>query len=154
MVELKLEYAFSTKVMLAKRLFFGPTPLGEKRGFVGTTGGEVYGPRLQGSVVANSGGDYPHMAEDGGLSFDSRYLLQASDGTHILVHNRGFRHGPPKLLQALLDGKEVDSSKLYFRNNPSFEAPVGPHEWLTRHVFVGTCERMPDHSIFTYYIVN
>lgn len=153
MVEVKLEYAFTTKVLLGQRTFFGPTPLGERRGFVGTRGGEVYGPRLTGTVVPGSGGDWPHMMDDGCLSFEAMYLLQASDGTHILVRNRGFRHGPPELLQALLDGKEVDTSKLYFRNNPSFEAPVGPHDWLCRHIFVGTCDRMPDHSIFKYYVV-
>ncbi|MGH6989030.1 MAG: DUF3237 family protein, partial [Stellaceae bacterium] len=28
-------------------------------------------------------------------------------------------------------------SEYYFRCAPVFETPPGPHDWLTRHVFVG-----------------
>ncbi|HKJ75068.1 MAG TPA: DUF3237 family protein, partial [Alphaproteobacteria bacterium] len=42
---------------------------------------------------------------------------------------------------------------MYFRITPYFNAPPGPHEWLTRTVFVGTGERFqdPDYTLFTYY---
>jgi Protein of unknown function (DUF3237) len=37
------------------------------------------------------------------------------------------------------------------RATPSFEAPRGPHEWLTRHVFVGIGQRQADCNTIRYY---
>jgi len=36
-----------------------------------------------------------------------------------------------------------------------FDTPIGPHDWLTRTVIVGTGKRHanPDYTIFTYYAV-
>jgi hypothetical protein len=47
----------------------------------------------------------------------------------------------------------VDHREYYMRVAPTFEAPVGPHDWLTRTVFVGSADRYLDHSIFRYFAV-
>jgi hypothetical protein len=41
------------------------------------------------------------------------------------------------------------------RTPPVFDTPVGPHDWLTRTVILGTGKRHanPDNTIFTYYAV-
>jgi hypothetical protein len=153
MIKVGLEHVFTMKVKLGERIHTDKTPHGWKRGFVPVKGGTIEGPRLQGKVLADTGGDYPYINPDGSAVFEAQYVIQASDGTTIMLKNRGFRHGPPELLQALLDRKEIDPTKIYFRLAPTFDAPIGPHDWLTKTVFVGTGNRKADHSIFTYYAV-
>ncbi len=38
----------------------------------------------------------------------------------------------------VLSGLGGDPSKVYLRTNPVFEAPIGPHDWLNKAMFVGT----------------
>jgi hypothetical protein len=44
----------------------------------------------------------------------------------------------------------------YFVCIPAFDAPVGPHEWLTRNVIIGRGRRIPspDHTVFDYFIAD
>ena len=42
----------------------------------------------------------------------------------------------------------------YLRAQPTFETPVGKHDWLTRHVFVGVGERRPDGNPVSYYALT
>ena len=58
----KLEFVFSIKMLLGIRQKFGPLPQGSIRGFVSAAGGTVEGPRLNGRVVPNSGGDWHSTA--------------------------------------------------------------------------------------------
>ena len=39
---------------------------------------------------------------------------------------------------------------------PRFDAPTGPHDWLTRTVIVGTGQRFlnPDYTLFRYFAVE
>jgi uncharacterized protein DUF3237 len=112
--------------------------------------GVIEGPRLQGRVVPHSGADY---AGNGRLN--AHYMLQASDGTMIYINNQGYLYPT--------NGKAIDrsdpswggDSDFYFRCTPVFDTPIGPHDWLTRTVIVGSGKRHanPDHTIFTYYAV-
>jgi hypothetical protein len=146
--------AFTIKLLLTDRVFSTAMPDGRKRGFVGVRGGEITGPRLQGSVLPHSGGDWPSVRPDGVFHFSARYMLQASDGTIIYMTNRGYRHGPPEVIAELLASRPVDPSRYYMRLAPEFEVPAGPHDWMGRTVFVGTGNRREDHSIFTYWTVE
>jgi len=155
MIEVGLEHAFTMRVSLSERMHMGKTPRGYARGFVGVKGGTIDGPRLQGEIVPDTGGDYPFIYDDGSATFEAKYFLRASDGTLILLHNRGFRHGPKDRLDALLRGEEVDPGAIYFRLNPRFEVPEdSPHVWMTKTVFIGVGNRKKDHSVFTYYAVT
>jgi hypothetical protein len=146
--KIELEYVFSIRIDFTERLLFN-TPAG-RRGYVPAAGGEIWGPRLQGRVVPNSGADY-----GGVYGLDAHYMLEASDGSPIYIHNSGFIYR--------LDGSPtqtdtpswVGDSEYYFRITPRFDTPVGPHDWLTRTIIVGTGQRHsdPDHTIFTYYAV-
>lgn len=150
----RLDFAFQV------RLDFPPGPRArfetrgsESRGFVSVAGGSVEGPRLSGEVIANSGGDWPHFRSDGVVVFDARYLIRADDGALIQVFNRGYAHAPADVQARIEQGLPVDPVANYFRLSPVFEAPPGPHDWLTRTVFVGTGEKHADHSIFDFYAV-
>jgi hypothetical protein len=148
-----LEFVFEMHVRLGDRMHTGLLPESGQRGFVPVTGGEIQGPRLNGTVVPLSGGDWPRIRPDGVAVFNARYMLKASDGTLIQIKNRGIRHGPADVIERLMAKKKVDPSEYYMRLEPRFEAPLGPHEWLTRTVFVGVGDRKADHSIFRYWAV-
>lgn len=147
---IELEYVFSISVEFDERRRF-ETPAG-KRIYVPAAGGFIWGPRLQGRVLPRSGGDY---ADAYGLN--AHYMLETDDGSLIYINNMGQLYP--------IDGKTIDyagdprwggDGEFYFRLTPKFDAPVGPHDWLTRTVIVGTGERHadPDHTVFTYYAVK
>ena len=145
---IKLEYVFQIRIDFQERVSF-QTPNG-RRAYVPAISGVIEGPRLQGIVVPHSGADY---AGNGRLN--AHYMLKASDGTMIYINNTGYLYP--------IDGKPIDRNdpswggdrEFYFRCTPVFDTPVGPHDWLTRTVIVGTGKRhaKPDYTIFTYYAV-
>jgi Protein of unknown function (DUF3237) len=147
-VPIQLEYVFQIRIDFQERVSF-ETPNG-RRAYVPAVSGVIEGPRLQGIVVPHSGADY---AGNGRLN--AHYMLKASDGTMIYINNTGYLYP--------VDGKPIDRNdpswggdrEFYFRCTPVFDAPVGPHDWLTRTVIVGTGKRhaKPDYTIFTYYAV-
>jgi len=149
----ELEFVFKVHLNLGDRMKLGPIPTGGDRGFVAVTGGEIEGPRLNGRVVPESGGDWPNIRPDGVVAFNAHYMLEASDGTLIYIRNKGFRHAPPETAKRMESLEPVDPSDYYFRVAPVFEAPVGPHDWLNRTVFIGTADRRKGYTIFYYYAV-
>jgi len=145
---IKLEYVFQIRIDFSERVSF-QTPNG-RRSYVPAVSGVIEGPRLQGIVVPHSGADY---AGNGRLN--AHYMLKASDGTMIYINNMGYLYP--------VDGKPLDRNdpswggdrEFYFRITPYFDTPIGPHDWLTRTIIVGTGRRHanPDYTIFTYYAV-
>jgi hypothetical protein len=115
-LEPRLEFVFETRLKLAPRLRMENPPIGGARLSVPVLEGEFEGPRLRGKVL-NHGGEFPHVRTDGVFSFDARYFMQEDDGTLIYIQNRGFRHGPPEVmdrLYKLAPGDVVDPSLYYF----------------------------------------
>jgi Protein of unknown function (DUF3237) len=147
--KIELEYAFSVRIFFKERVEF-ETPRGG-RGYTPPSSGEVWGPRLQGKVVPYSGADYAifQNIRETGIKINTHYMLQADDGAWIYIRNLGYLHRLP-----LYEGTE--GGRTYFRMTPYFAAPKGPHDWMTRTIFVGTAARRsnPDHSLFTYYAVK
>jgi hypothetical protein len=111
--------AFAFDLRLEFRTSFTYPSVSGERGFTSLTGGTVEGPKLTGAILPG-GGDFPVLRPDGVAEFDSRHMIEAADGTHIYMRNRGIQR----------DG--------YIRCSPIFDTPVGPHDWLTKTVFVGT----------------
>jgi hypothetical protein len=122
-------------------------------GFVAAAGGKITGPRLQGKVISNSGGDWALYRDDHTVQFSARYMLEAEDGTQIYMQNTGYRHAPPDVAARMEALEQVDPSEYYFRITPTFETPIGKHDWLTRTLIIGSAHRHAEHSIFTYYAV-
>jgi len=83
-----LEFVFQVKVNFAARVQIGSLPSGVRRGYTPTSGGEVVGPRLQGRVVPGSGADFAGWWPNGVVEFNAQYLLEATDGTLIVIKNR------------------------------------------------------------------
>lgn len=143
-----LEFAFAMRVKFGRRIKFGRVPAGFVRGFTNVVGGEIEGPLLRGKVIADTGGDWPAYWPNGAVEFSAQYMLQAEDGTQIMLRNRGFRYAPPDVTQRMERLDPVEPSEYYMRIAPQFEAPEGPYEWLNRTVFIGAAERRTDYSIF------
>ncbi len=151
-----LSFAFRIQLDLdpGPRLRFEPAFEAGRRGFVSVVGGTIEGPRLTGRVVSRSGGDWPRLWHSGLVDFEAHYLLEASDGTPIYIHNRGIAYAAPDVLVRLESGMPVRPEETYCRVTPRFEVPAGPHDWMARTVFVGKGERRGSQSVFDYYAVT
>ena len=147
-----LDFVFAADVSTLPALEAGTMPGGRRR-IIPITGGTVKGPRLTGIVVPG-GADWQLVQPDGQANLTARYTLQAEDGTHIGVVNHAIRRGPPELIARLAAGLPVDPNLIYFRGSPVFEAPEGPHAWLTHNIFLCTGERHATHVRIRFFLVN
>jgi hypothetical protein len=138
----RLHYAFTILVTLDRPIEQGIVD-GRRKRFVPITGGTVNGPKLQG-VVLRGGGDWQTIDADGLTLVDTRYTLQASDGTVIDIANPGVRVASPEVTTRIARGEQVAPDAYYFRSSPRFSVAPGPHEWLRRTLFVGRGTRNPD----------
>lgn len=120
-----LDWCLRATVLLLPEVPHGKTPLGE-RTRAPIIGGSFEGPRIRGKVIPG-GADWQLLRADGYLVLEADYFLEVDDGTAIRVHNRGLWHSPTG-----------DWPADYALTTPEFEAPIGKHDWLNKHVFVGT----------------
>jgi hypothetical protein len=155
--EAKLEFCFEIRLFFTRVHTVGDMPSGAGRGAVYVDGGTVSGPRLNGRALPGSGGDWSLFRPDGVLAMDARYMLEADDGTLILLHNRGYLWGrTPDVIPRIQDwmfrgGPVVPPEEFYLRACPTFEVAKGKHDWLMRHVFVGVGDRYADGNIIRYF---
>ena len=146
---LKMEFAFKAEVRVDKIMDLGNTQHGNRR-IIPITGGSFDGPAIKGTVVPG-GADWQIVRADGVAELEARYTLRTDDGTLIYVINRGYRHGPPEVMQRLAKGESVDPKEYYFRATPTFETSAAKYSWLTRYIFIATGERKPDSVIIDFY---
>jgi hypothetical protein len=155
--EPRLEFVFEIQAEFARMDTIPDMPCGYGRGFVSLSGGRISGPRLNGVILPNTGGDWAMFRPDEVLNSDARYLLQADDGAQILMLNRGFVWGrQPDTMQRMRawmfeDGPPLEFEEFYLRSSPSFETPKGPYEWMMRHIFVGIGRRQRHGNTIRYY---
>jgi Protein of unknown function (DUF3237) len=147
-----LTYAFSMRATLAPPVEQGEID-GKRKRFIAVTGGEIYGPRLRGTVLSG-GGDWQAIGPNGLTEVMARYSIRAADGTVIGVTNAGVRTASVDVIEQLAAGKDVDPGLYYFRTSPTFDVRAGPHEWMRRMLFVARGIRKPDHVIIDFYTVN
>jgi hypothetical protein len=150
----RLEHAFTISISLTTPHWVEPSATGETRAAIYAANGTVEGPRLNGTVIPMSGGDFPLVRPNGVIDFDARYLLQADDGSIIYMQNRGYRWArSPEVAERMSRNEPAASSDYYMRVTPKFDAPAGPHEWMTKHVFVGVAEKLPGANRIHYFVV-
>jgi hypothetical protein len=149
--DLPAEFVFEVRADVAAPLVIGPSSHGFRR-VIPIVGGAFDGPRLRGRVVPG-GADWQFVRPDGVFELEARYTLEAEDGTLIQVVNHAMRHGPPEVIERLLRGEPVPREAYYFRTVADFEAPIGPHDWLNKGVFVGIAERQATAAIVRFHLV-
>lgn len=163
---LRYRHAFSVSVFFRERVSID-SPY--RRAFVPAIGGEIWGPRLSGTVVPYGGADFG----GGGGPLDAHYMFRADDGHYIYINNRGYMRvigsDPANSVRRNVGPVNADGSfsqefvsgsnaqvPLRMRTSPFFDAPVNsPHAWMNSTLFIGHGLRMidPDRTIFTYYEV-
>jgi hypothetical protein len=159
--EPRLEFAFEIRLKFYRTPNISNIPIGGERGYVCLESGAFSGPNIKGKAIPYSGGDYAHFRADGVTSFEARYILEEEDGTRILLNNRGyswFRDEAAAKRWAEIkagerDEKAVSPESYYFRTFPTFETPVGKHDWLTKTVIIGSGARALDGNVIRYYTV-
>jgi hypothetical protein len=150
----RMEYAFTISIELSKPYWIRPSARGDTRAAIYAVSGKVEGPRLNGTVVPMSGGDYPLARDNGVIDFDARYLLEADDGAIIYLQNVGYRWAKnDEIAKKMSSNEDVGFDDYYMRVTPRFDAPAGPHEWMSRHVFVGVAEKVPGANRIHYFVV-
>ena len=144
----QLEHAFTISIDLTKPYWVKPSARGDTRAAIFAAAGTVQGPRLNGRVIPLSGGDYSLLRNNGVIDFDARYLLEAEDGAIIYLENRGYRWARDDAIAEQMSANEdVSFDGYYMRVTPKFDAPAGPHEWMSRHVFVGVAEKPAETAV-------
>lgn len=129
-----LAFAFEIRAQIGPPLDGGPGRNGRRR-IIPITGGTVEGPRLSGRVVPG-GADYELQRGDGCSVVEAHYAIEASDGTPIYIRNAGLFIAPPEVIARVDAGEIPAPGSYYFRTAPVFDAPDGPHGWLSDRLFV------------------
>jgi hypothetical protein len=148
------EYAFTISIELDGLRWVRPSARGDTRAAIYAASGTVEGPRLNGRVIPMSGGDFPLQRPNGVIDFDARYLLEADDGAVIYMQNRGYRWArSADIAERMARNEAVGADDYYMRVAPQFDAPAGPHEWMSQHLFVGVAEKIPNANRIHYFVV-
>ena len=147
----RFEFVLQTRVITGKGMPMGSYGGTGQRLMVPIEGGDFEGPGLKGRVVPG-GTEWPLVRPDGVGTIDARYTFLTDDGVYFNIRNTGYRYGPPEVMRRLNSGDGwIDPASYYFRTWSVFEAPVGPYEWLSRYVFFGIAERVPECLFVRYY---
>ena len=151
MSDVRTTLLFNITLATAPPQMLGKTPLGDRR-IVAVTGGSFEGPKLRGTVEPG-GSDWIILRPDGALQLDVRLSLKTEDGALIGMTYRGFRHGPPAVIERVNRGETVDPSEYYFRTVPLFETSASRYDWLNRIVSVGVGHRLPQGPVYRVFEV-
>ncbi|HXP72631.1 MAG TPA: DUF3237 domain-containing protein [Stellaceae bacterium] len=151
MSDVRTTLLFTVKFLTAPPQMLGKTPIGDRR-IVVVTGGSFEGPKLRGTVEPG-GTDWILLRPDGALQLDVRLCLKTDDGALIGMTYRGYRHGPPAVIERLNRGDTVDPSDYYFRTAPFFETSAPRYDWLNRIVCVGIGHRLPEGPVYRVFEV-
>ena len=149
---IETEFLCKIQVTLEPARELGNTPLGRRR-IIAITGGQFSGPRLSGRVLAG-GADWQLVRGDGVAYLDARYTLETSDGALIYVSNRGYRHGPPEVIERLARGDDVDPALYYMRATPWFETAAPKYAWLNRTICVASGARRAAAVELDFYAIK
>ncbi len=129
-----LSPAFTIEAEIDAPRSAGPGPQGERL-HIPITGGRVHGPRLNGRILPG-GSDWPVVGPDGNSRVEAHYTIEADDGTLIYVVNKAIRVSSAAVTARLRAGQPVSPEEYYMRGAPVFDAPNGPHRWLSEHLFI------------------
>ncbi len=151
MTDVRTGLLFQMSLRTGGAQMLGKTPLGDRR-IVPVTGGAFEGPKLKGSVEPG-GSDWILLRPDGALQLDVRLSLRTDDGALICMTYRGYRHGPPAVIERLNRGEAVDPAEYYFRIAPFFETSSPRYDWLNRVVAIGLGHRPPEGPVYRVFEV-
>lgn len=146
-----LAFVFDINAEIGQPLDGGAGRNGHRR-IIPIVGGVVRGPRLNGRVLMG-GADYELIRSDGCSVVTAHYTLEADDGTPIYIRNQGLFIAPRETVVRVEAGDLVLPDQYYFRSAPIFDAPIGPHCWLSDALFIASCAfKTTDVTISVYKV--
>lgn len=131
---IRTEFVFEIKAKIADVIPLGETKDG-KRQAIPITGGSFSGTGIKGEIIPG-GADYQLVRPDGIVEIKAIYMIKTDDGAVINVENSG-----------IID---PTGEKVYFRTAPKFSAPVGPYDWLNKHLFLSSIRGDPDQPGYVF----
>src|SRR6478609_2848145 len=99
------------------------TRVGHRR-IIPVIGGTITGI-FEGTILAG-GADWQTVRSDGSIEIDGRSSARGDDGELLYIRAQGMRSGDPAVLEALLDGEDVDPDSYYFRAALRLESATRP----------------------------
>lgn len=145
------EFAFEIRAKVSKPLELGAGRNGSRMVFR-IIDGSVSGPKFEGRILPG-GADYALVRADGVTVIEAHYVIQNVDGTCVYVKNKGIFIANKDAISRMDRGEPVDDHEVYFRAAPVFDAPDGPHCWLSDRLFISTCRFSLDEVTIRVYTV-
>jgi Protein of unknown function (DUF3237) len=100
----------------------GETAHGVRR-IVPILGGEVSGPRLNGTVMPG-GVDYQLWRNDDVTEIHARYVIETAARTRVYVEASGLRRAPPDVMRRLFRGEPVERARFTFGPSRPSKRPI------------------------------
>ena len=132
LTSLPVEHLFSAHLDVSAPTYVKDGPEGTKL-IVAITGGTITGPKISGSIVANSGGDWVSIGAKGDLRIDVRFTIMTDDEAAIYVSYRG----------VLVGGKALCG--------PLFETGDERYEWLNKLQGIGIGNASAEGVDYDFY---
>ena len=126
--------------------------LGRRR-IIPITGGKFEGPMLNGKIL-NNGADWQVVTKDGLAIIDTRYLLEADDGSLIYLQTKGYRYGPADVMAKVGKGEPVDPNLYNFRMTMQFETASKKYDWLNKAIGIGFAMRLGNAVVYDAYLIK
>ena len=145
-----MKHAFRMELRFDRQIEF-PSMSGQ-RGFFRIAESKITGERIK-AEVADDGGDWIVFRPDGVIETESRTMLRTDDGVLVYLRSRGVIRARPEQLATFKSGQGMDAGEAYYRSAPYFDAPVGPYDWLTKSLFVGSGRFQGDRSTLDIFEV-
>lgn len=137
---LPVEFLFTMTAHVGAPTMIQGGPQGSRL-IVSVPSGTFEGPKLRGTVVPHSGGDWVTLRPDGSMKLDVRLTLQTDDGAHILVTYTGIG-------TRAADG----STKVY--STPLFETGAEKYAWLNNVQAVAVGSTGPQGVTYEVYALR
>ncbi|MFS0576278.1 DUF3237 domain-containing protein [Sporosarcina sp. 179-K 3D1 HS] len=141
-------HSFQVKITVGTPIEIGHTGAGIRR-VIPITGGTVEDLDVRGEVLPG-GADYQLIRNDGVTEVVAHYVIRMDDGELIYVVNKGYRHGPPDIMEKLKLGEPVPDDAYYFKTTPVFETASETYQYLNRTIYVGNGIRRPTEVEITF----
>jgi len=148
----QIEHLFTYRLQLAPPQVIGPVP-GDVRIDFPVVGGEITGPRLQGSVKP-SGADFGTLRTDGVFLVDVRGALESHDGALIEITYTGVMDLGPDGYEKFLKGEAPATAAV--RAAPRFRTAHPAYAWMNRLqcISIGKATPATPEVVFDVYALN
>ncbi|MET0704423.1 MAG: DUF3237 domain-containing protein [Mycobacterium sp.] len=133
------------RIDVTEPLVIGDTAFG-RRLLVGSTGGSLYGARVNGTVNPG-GGDWLLVPSDGWARPDIRHTVTTGDGAVLYLQGTGLIEMNPATQAAIAGGSPTEFEDAYLRVHFTIDTGDPRYTWLTHALFLADGRIQPGPAI-------